>query len=139
MIDLFDLKKGEAKYYDKAQRFYVVRANASAPRITIKETYAVWRRKTQNKVWFQSKYSKGTRTFDFSYTMDQLANTVDDALTMAKLFKIKRSQENIIKFREQADFLEEKLKDTNNFIASIDEDYLRKWGSNSVKFEKLAI
>jgi len=139
MIDLFDLKKGEAKYYDKPQRFYVVRANASAPRITIKETYAVWRRKTQNKVWFQSKYSKGTRTFDFSYTMDQLANTVDDALTMAKLFKIKRSQENIIKFREQADFLEEKLKDTNNFIASIDEDYLRKWGSNSVKFEKLAI
>lgn len=139
MIDLFDLKKGEAKYYDKAQRFYVVRANANAPRITIKETYAVWRRKTQNKVWFQSKYSKGTRTFDFSYTMDQLANTVDDALTMAKLFKIKRSQENIIKFREQADFLEEKLKDPNNFIASIDEDYLRKWGSNSVKFEKLAI
>lgn len=139
MIDLFDLKKGEAKYYDKAQRFYVVRANANAPRITIKETYAVWRRKTQNKVWFQSKYSKGTKTFDFSYTMDQLANTVDDALTMAKLFKIKRSQENIIKFREQADFLEEKLKDPNNFIASIDEDYLRKWGSNSVKFEKLAI
>ena len=139
MIDLFDLKKGEAKYYDKAQRFYVVRANANAPRITIKETYAVWRRKTQNKVWFQSKYSKGTKTFDFSYTMDQLANTVDDALTMAKLFKIKRSQENIIKFREQANFLEEKLKDPNNFIASIDEDYLRKWGSNSVKFEKLAI
>lgn len=139
MIDLFDLKKGEAKYYDKAQRFYVVRANANAPRITIKETYAVWRRKTQNKVWFQSKYSKGTKTFDFSYTIDQLANTVDDALTMAKLFKIKRSQENIIKFREQANFLEEKLKDPNNFIASIDEDYLRKWGSNSVKFEKLAI
>ena len=139
MIDLFDLKKGEAKYYDKPQKFYVVRNNTNVPRITMKETYAVWRRKTQNKVWFQSKYSKGTRTFDFSYTMDQLANTVDDALTMAKLFKIKRSQENIIKFREQADFLEEKLKDTNNFIASIDEDYLRKWGSNSVKFEKLAI
>ena len=71
--------------------------------------------------------------------MDQLANTVDDALTMAKLFKIKRSQENIIKFREQANFLEEKLKDPNNFTASIDEDYLKKWGSNSVKFEKLAI
>ena len=139
MIDLFDLKKGEAKYYDKPQKFYVVRNNTNVPRITMKETYAVWRRKTQNKVWFQSKYSKGTRTFDFSYTMDQLANTVDDALTMAKLFKIKRSQENIIKFREQADFLEEKLKDPNNFIASIDEDYLRKWGSNSVKFEKLAI
>jgi hypothetical protein len=139
MIDLFDLKKGEAKYYDKPQRFYVVRANASAPRITIKETYAVWRRKTQNKVWFQSKYNRGTRSFDFSYTMDQLANTIPDALIMAKLFKIERSQENIIKFREQADFLEEKLKDTNNFIASIDEDYLKKWGSNSVKFEKLAI
>ena len=24
MIDLFDLKKGEAKYYDKPQKFYVV-------------------------------------------------------------------------------------------------------------------
>jgi hypothetical protein len=139
MIDLFDLKKGEAKYYDEAQRFYVVRANSSVPRITIKETYAVWRRKTQNKVWFQSKYSKGTKTFDFSYTIDQLANTVDDALTMAKLFKIKRSQENIIKFREQANFLEEKLKDPNNFTASVEEDYLKKWGSTSVKFEKLAI
>ena len=139
MIDLFDLKKGEAKYYDKPQRFYVVRANASAPRITIKETYAVWRRKTQNKVWFQSKYNRGTRSFDFSYTMDQLANTIPDALIMAKLFKIERSQENIIKFREQANFLEEKLKDPNNFTASIDEDYLKKWGSNSVKFEKLAI
>ena len=139
MIDLFDLKKGEAKYDDKPQRFYVVRANASAPRITIKETYAVWRRKTQNKVWFQSKYNRGTRSFDFSYTMDQLANTIPDALIMAKLFKIERSQENIIKFREQANFLEEKLKDPNNFTASIDEDYLKKWGSNSVKFEKLAI
>lgn len=139
MIDLFDLKKGEAKYYDKPQRFYVVRANASAPRITIKETYAVWRRKTQNKVWFQSKYNRGTRSFDFSYTMDQLANTIPDALIMAKLFKIERSQENIVKFREQANFLEEKLKDSNNFTASIDEDYLKKWGSNSVKFEKLAI
>lgn len=139
MIDLFDLKKGEAKYYDKPQRFYVVRANASAPRITIKETYAVWRRKTQNKVWFQSKYNKGTRSFDFSYTMDQLANTIPDALIMAKLFKIERSQENVSKFRKQADILEEKLKDPNNFTASIDEDYLKKWGSNSVKFEKLAI
>lgn len=139
MIDLFDLKKGEAKYYDKAQRFYVVRSNASAPRITIKETYAVWRRKTQNKVWFQSKYNKGTRSFDFSYTMDQLANTIPDALIMAKLFKIERSQENVSKFRKQADILEEKLKDPNNFTASIDEDYLKKWGSNSVKFEKLAI
>jgi hypothetical protein len=139
MIDLFDLKKGEAKYYDKPQRFYVVRNNNNVPRITIKETYAVWRRKTQNKVWFQSKYEKGTRSFDFSYTIDQLANTIPDALIMSKLFKIERSQENINKFRKQADFLEEKLKDPNNFTASIDEDYLRKWGSNSVKFEKLAI
>ena len=139
MIDLFDLKKGEAKYYDKPQRFYVVRNNNNVPRITIKETYAVWRRKTQNKVWFQSKYEKGTRSFDFSYTIDQLANTIPDALIMSKLFKIERSQENINKFRKQADFLEEKLKDPNNFTASIDEDYLRKWGSNSVKFEKLVI
>ena len=137
MIDLFDLKKGESKYYKKPQRFYVVRANASAPRITIRETYAVWRRKTQNKVWFQSGHNKGTRTFDFSYTMDQLANTIPDALIMAKLLKIQRSQENVSKFREQADFLEEKLKDPNNFIASIDEDYLRKWGSNAVSFDKL--
>ena len=139
MIDLFDLKKGEAKYYDKPQRFYVVRNNNNVPRITIRETYAVWRRKTKNKVWFQSERNKGTRTFDFSYTMDQLANTIPDALIMSKLFKIERSQENVDKFRKQADFLEEKLKDPNNFIASIDEDYLRKWGSNSVKFEKLAI
>jgi hypothetical protein len=139
MIDLFDLKKGEAKYYDKPQRFYVVRNNNNVPRITIKETYAVWRRKTQNKVWFQSKYEKGTRSFDFSYTIDQLANSIDDALIMSKLFKIERSQENVDKFRKQADFLEEKLKDPNNFTASIDEDYLRKWGSNSVKFEKLVI
>jgi len=139
MIDLFDLKKGEAKYYDKPQRFYVVRNNTNVPRITIKETYAVWRRKTQNKVWFQSKYEKGTRSFDFSYTIDQLANTIPDALIMSKLFKIERSQENVNKFRKQADFLEEKLKDPNNFTASIDEDYLRKWGSNNVTFEKLVI
>jgi len=139
MIDLFDLKKGEAKYYDKPQRFYVVRNNTNVPRITIKETYAVWRRKTQNKVWFQSKYNKGTRSFDFSYTIDQLANTIPDALIMSKLFKIERSQENVNKFRKQADFLEEKLKDPNNFTASIDEDYLRKWGSNNVTFEKLVI
>ena len=139
MIDLFDLKKGEAKYYDKPQKFYVVRNNTNVPRITMKETYAVWRRKTQNKVWFQSKYEKGTRSFDFSYTIDQLANTIPDALIMSKLFKIERSQENVNKFRKQADFLEEKLKDPNNFIASIDEDYLRKWGSNNVTFEKLFI
>jgi len=139
MIDLFDLKKGEAKYYDKPQRFYVVRNNTNVPRITIKETYAVWRRKTQNKVWFQSKYEKGTRSFDFSYTIDQLANSIPDALIMSKLFKIGRSQENVDKFRKQADFLEEKLKDPNNFTASIDEDYLRKWGSNNVTFEKLVI
>ena len=139
MIDLFDLKKGEAKYYDKPQRFYVVRNNTNVPRITMKETYAVWRRKTQNKVWFQSKYEKGTRSFDFSYTMDQLANSIPDALIMSKLFKIERSQENVDKFRKQADFLEEKLKDPNNFTASIDEDYLRKWGSNNVTFEKLVI
>ena len=139
MIDLFDLKKGEAKYYDKPQKFYVVRNNTNVPRITIKETYAVWRRKTQNKVWFQSKYNKGTRSFDFSYTIDQLANSIPDALIMSKLFKIGRSQENVDKFRKQADFLEKKLKDSNNFTASIDEDYLRKWGSNSVKFEKLVI
>ena len=139
MIDLFDLKKGEAKYYDKPQRFYVVRNNTNVPRITIKETYAVWRRKTQNKVWFQSKYNKGTRSFDFSYTIDQLANSIPDALIMSKLFKIERSQENVDKFRKQADFLEEKLKDPNNFTASIDEDYLRKWGSNNVTFEKLVI
>jgi len=139
MIDLFDLKKGEAKYYDKPQKFYVVRNNTNVPRITMKETYAVWRRKTQNKVWFQSKYNKGTRSFDFSYTMDQLANSIPDALIMSKLFKIERSQENVDKFRKQADFLEEKLKDPNNFTASIDEDYLRKWGSNNVTFEKLVI
>ena len=139
MIDLFDLKKGEAKYYDKPQKFYVVRNNTNVPRITIKETYAVWRRKTQNKVWFQSKYNKGTRSFDFSYTIDQLANSIPDALIMSKLFKIGRSQENVDKFRKQADFLEKKLKDPNNFTASIDEDYLRKWGSNNVTFEKLVI
>lgn len=139
MIDLFDLKKGEAKYYDKPQRFYVVRNNTNVPRITIKETYAVWRRKTQNKVWFQSKYEKGTRSFDFSYTIDQLANSIPDALIMSKLFKIGRSQENVDKFRKQADFLEKKLKDPNNFTASIDEDYLKKWGSNNVTFEKLVI
>ena len=139
MIDLFDLKKGEAKYYDKPQIFYVVRNNNSAPRITIKETYAVWRRKTQNKVWFQSKYNKGTRSFDFSYTMDQLASTISDALIMSKLFKIERSQENVSRFRKQADFLEEKLKDSNNFTASIDEDYLKKWGSIGTKFEKLSL
>lgn len=137
MIDLFDLKKGEAKYYDKPQRFYVIRNNNSAPRITVKETYAVWRRKTQNKVWFQSRFEKGTRSFDFSYTMDQLANTIQDALIIAKLLKIQKSQENISKFRERANFLEEKLKDPNNFTASIDENYLKKWGSNSVRFEKL--
>ena len=137
MIDLFDLKKGEAKYYDKPQRFYVIRNNNSAPRITVKETYAVWRRKTQNKVWFQSRFEKGTRSFDFSYTMDQLANTIQDALIIAKQLKIQKSQENISKFRERANFLEEKLKDPNNFTASIDENYLKKWGSNSVRFEKL--
>jgi hypothetical protein len=105
----------------------------------VEETYAVWRRKTQNKVWFQSKYEKGTRSFDFSYTIDQLANSIPDALIMSKLFKIGRSQENVDKFRKQADFLEKKLKDPNNFTASIDEDYLRKWGSNNVTFEKLVI
>ena len=135
--DIFDLKKGQSKYYDKPQIFYVVRNNSNGLRIAINETYAVWRRKTKNKVWFQSKYNKGTRTFDFSYTMDQLANTIPDALIMAKLLKIQRSQENVSKFREQADFLEEKLKDPNNFIATIDEDYLRKWGSNAVSFDKL--
>ena len=71
--------------------------------------------------------------------MDQLASTISDALIMSKLFKIERSQENVSRFRKQADFLEEKLKDSNNFTASIDEDYLRKWGSNSVKFEKLSL
>ena len=54
--------------------FYVVRDNSNAPRITIKETYAVYgEEKLKNKVWFQSKYNKGTSTFDFSYTqVDQL-------------------------------------------------------------------
>ena len=69
--------------------------------------------------------------------MDQLANTIQDALIIAKLLKIQKSQENISKFRERANFLEEKLKDPNNFTASIDENYLKKWGSNSVRFEKL--
>ena len=139
MNDLFDLKKGQSKYYDKPQIFYVVRDNRNAPRITIKETYAVWRRKTKNKVWFQSKYNKGTRTFDFSYTMDQLASTISDALIMSKLFKIERSQENVSRFRKQADFLEEKLKDSNNFTASIDEEYLKSWGAASAKFERLSL
>ena len=139
MNDLFDLKKGKSKYYDKPQIFYVVRDNSNAPRITIKKTYAVWRRKTKNKVWFQSKYNKGTRTFDFSYTMDQLASTISDALLMSKLFKIQRSQEAVSSYRQRASFLEKKLKDPNNFIATIDEDYLKKWGATGAKFEKLSL
>ena len=137
--DIFDLKKGQSKYYDKPQIFYVVRNNSNGLRIAINETYAVWRRKTKNKVWFQSKYNKGTRTFDFSYTMDQLASTISDALIMSKLFKIERSQENVSRFRKQADFHEEKLKDPNNFIATIDEDYLKKWRATGAKFEKLSL
>lgn len=139
MNDLFDLKKGKSKYYDKPQIFYVVRDNSNAPRITIKKTYAVWRRKTKNKVWFQSKYNKGTSTFDFSYTMDQLANTLEDALRISKIFKIKRSEENIISYRQRADVLEEKLKDSNNFSATIDEEYLKSWGAASAKFERLSL
>tara|TARA_R110002012_G_scaffold314692_2_gene527661 strand:- start:25 stop:444 length:420 start_codon:yes stop_codon:yes gene_type:complete len=139
MNDFLDLKKGQSKYYDKPQIFYVVKNNSSAPRIFLKETYAVWRRKTKNKVWFQSKRHKGTRTFNFSYTMDELANTLADALTLSKLFKIQRSQDAVTSYRRQADLLEEKLKDSNNFTPSIDQDYLRKWGSNSVRFDKLII
>ena len=137
--DIFDLKKGQSKYYDKPQIFYVVRNNSNGLRIAINETYAVWRRKTKNKVWFQSKYNKGTRTFDFSYTMDQLANTLEDALRISKIFKIKRSEENIISYRQRADVLEEKLKDSNNFSATIDEEYLKSWGAASAKFERLSL
>ena len=137
--DIFDLKKGQSKYYDKPQIFYVVRNNSNGLRIAINETYAVWRRKTKNKVWFQSKYNKGTRTFDFSYTMDQLASTISDALLMSKLFKIQRSQEAVSSYRQRASFLEKKLKDPNNFIATIDEDYLKKWGATGAKFEKLSL
>ena len=71
MKNIFEQKLNKAIYFTKPVEFLEIRSGGREIYLTTRNTYAVWYKKKKikgvmtNVFWLQSKFHKGTRTFDW--------------------------------------------------------------------------
>lgn len=144
MKDLFDLKKGEHKLFDKPQKFYEIWSSGSSVSFQEKITYGVWhhsrivKRKRINIFHFQSEYNKGTRSFDWWLPVNDVAMTIKDALTISKARRIELAKESLVRGERIIKVNNIYLKDYSNFEPVLEQnEYQKRTKKFSINFPKL--
>ena len=144
MKDLFDLRKGQHKLFDKPQKFFEIYSTGSFATFKEKITYGVWHHsritkgKRINIFHFQSEHNKGTRSFDWWSPVTNVCMTIKDALIIAKAKRIETSKERLVKSERIIKLNNIYLKDYSNFEPTYEQsDYEKRTKRFNVKFPKL--
>ena len=143
--NIFDLKKGQHELFDKPQKFYsLINRNGSEVSFQEKITYGVWHRtkikkgKRINIFYFQSKYNKGTRTFDWWSPVTDVAMTIKDALILAKAKRIETAKEGLAVGERKVKLNQTYLNNYSNFEPSLEQDeYDKRYSRITFTFPKL--
>ena len=149
MKDIFNLKRGQASYFDNPHKFFWIDGRGFSLRISEMETYGVWhttrlarvsggtKKVRQNVFYFQRKDQKGTRTFSWFKKANEVASTLEEAKALAKASMIVSMQDRIDGARQTIARSEALLKDTSNFdVADIDTSKMKNGYSGAiVKFK----
>ena len=149
MKDIFNLKRGQASYFDNPHKFFWIDGRGFSLRISEMETYGVWhttrlarvsggtKKVRQNVFYFQRKDQKGTRIFGWFKIANEVASTLEEAKALAKASMIVSMQDRIDGARQTIARSEALLKDTSNFdVADIDTSKMKSGYSGAiVKFK----
>ena len=142
MKNIFDLKKGDYKFYDKPQKFYQLYVNGSDVLFEERETYGVWHRtklisgKRINIFYFQSKHNKDTRTFDWYKRVNEVCSTIQEAIIMSKHLRIETAKSRLAKAEKTVKLNKRYLENSNNFEGVCKEQEYHK-GLFDITFPKL--
>ena len=104
MKNIFEQKLNKAIYFTKPVEFLEIRSSGSQIYLTSRNTYAVWHKKKKikgamtNVFWLQSKYNKGTRTFDWFLKASDVCMTTKEALPIVKVKRMQYSEQRILDF-----------------------------------------
>ena len=113
--DIFDLRLGESKVFDRAQVFFVI-SGESSPTITKSKTYGVWYMKKKGVKYFHLKRKKErSRTWYWAIEANHVFSTLEDAKIGVKHKLIKKYEDLLEQRKKDIVRIDGLLKDSNNF------------------------
>jgi hypothetical protein len=128
MKNIFDLKKGHHKFYDKPQKFYTIYTSGNAVSFEQQETYGVFytskmiEHKRTNVFWFQPKRLKGTRKLSFYRLATDVCMNIEEAKTLAKQKRIQTAEERLANGEKKVKLNQTYLNNYSNFEPELDQD-----------------
>ena len=125
MKNIFEQKLNKAIYFTKPVEFLEIRSSGSQIYLTSRNTYAVWHKKKKikgamtNVFWLQSKYNKGTRTFDWFLKASDVCMTTKEALPIVKVKRMQYSEQRILDLERMIRVNKLYLKNSDNFKPTV--------------------
>jgi hypothetical protein len=111
--DIFDLRLGESKRFDRAQAFFAI---GGIDTIAKYKTYGVWYMKKKGVKYFYLKRKKDTsRTWYWSVEANHVFTTLEDAKMGIKHLFIKKYENLLEQRKKDVVRIGGILKDSNNF------------------------
>ena len=125
MKNIFEQKLNKAIYFTKPVEFLEIRSSGSQIYLTSRNTYAVWYKKKKikgamtNVFWLQSKYNKGTRTFDWFLKASDVCMNIKEALPIVKVKRMQYSEQRILDLERMIKVNKLYLKNSDNFNPTV--------------------
>jgi hypothetical protein len=114
--DIFDLKFGESKRFDRPQIFFVISGGVAPNAITKNKTYGVWYTKHKGVKYFYLKSKKDNSSrWSWCIEANRVFTTLEDAKIGVKHHFIKRYEELLKQRKEDLVRISNLLKDSTNF------------------------
>jgi len=135
--DIFDLRLGESKRFDRAQIFFAI-GEGSSPTITKYKTYGVWYTKQFGGKYFYLKSKKDNSSrWSWSVQANCVFTTLEDAKIGVKHRLIKKYEDLLEERQKDIVRISNLLKDSNNFnVVDLKSSYLKNKWTSVVKFRK---
>jgi hypothetical protein len=135
--DIFDIKLGESKRFDRAQVFFSI-SGSSSPTIHKTKTYGVWYTKKKGVKCFYLKHKKdNSNTWYWSIEANHVFTTLEDAKIGVKHHLIKKYEDLLEQRQKDIVRINGLLKDSNNFnVVELEESYMKNTWTIIPKFRK---
>ena len=135
--DIFDLKLGESKKFDRAQVFFSL-SGSSSPTIHKTKTYGVWYTKKHGVKCFYLKHKKdNSRMWYWSIKANLVFATLEDAKIGVKHHLIKKYEDLLEQQQKDIVRISGLLKDSNNFnVVGLEKSYMKNTWNIIPKFRK---
>ena len=145
MKNIFERKLNKAIYFTKPIEFLEIRSSGRQIYLKSRDTYGVYYKKKKikgamtNVFWLQSKYHRGTRTFDWFLKASDVCMNIKEALPIAKIKRMQYSEQRLLDLERMIKVNKIYLKSSTNFNPTFDNEKFKKNKnySTSIEFPKL--